>query len=172
TPGIAFDAAGSLFAVVGSGANPSQLYSLNTTSANATLIGSTGTTGVNAIAIRTDSLTTSIGDETAAELPARFELGQNYPNPFNPTTTIRYSLPAASRVLLTVYNMLGQEVSTLVDRTIEAGSYTSIWDGRTSTGSPAATGLYLYKLQATRLDGAASGNADSFVETRKMLLLK
>ncbi len=172
TPGIAFDAAGSLFAVVGSGANPSQLYSLNTTSANATLIGSTGTTGVNAIAIRTDSLTTSIGDETAAELPARFELDQNYPNPFNPTTTIRYSLPAASRVRLTVYNMLGQEVSTLVDRTIEAGSYSSIWDGRTSTGSPAATGLYLYKLQATRLDGAASGNADSFVETRKMLLLK
>jgi hypothetical protein len=172
TPGIAFDAAGSLFAVAGTGANPSQLYQLNTSNANATLIGSTGVAGVNAIAIRTDSLTTSVGEEVAAEVPARFQLDQNYPNPFNPSTTIRYSVPVSSQVRLSVYNMLGQEVSALVDRTLPAGSYTSVWDGRTITGAPAATGLYLYKLQATRLDGAASGAKDSFVETRKMLLLK
>ena len=172
TPGIAFDAAGSLFAVVGTGTNPSQLFALSTTNANGTLIGATGVNGVNAIAIRTDSLTTSVGEERASELPARFELGQNYPNPFNPSTSIRYSLPVTSQVRISVYNMLGQEVSRLVDLTMQAGTYTSIWDGRTLAGSPAATGMYLYKLQATRLDGTASGSAHSFVETRKMLMLK
>jgi len=172
TPGIAFDAAGDLYATVGSGASPSQIYQLDRTTAAATLIGPTGTTGVNAIAIRTGSNPSSIAEPVAGEIPVRFELAQNYPNPFNPSTTIKFSLPHVSNVRLTVYNMLGQEVGRLVDGVMPAGSYTSLWDGRTPSGSPAATGMYLYKLQATRLDGTASGATDSFVETRKMLLVK
>jgi hypothetical protein len=68
--------------------------------------------------------------------------------------------------------MLGQEVSTLMDRAMPAGTYSSVWDGRAAGGAPAASGLYLYKLQATRLEGAAAGADHLFVETRKMLLLK
>jgi hypothetical protein len=172
TPGIAFDPSGTLYAVAAIGTGPSQLYQLDRSTAAATLIGSTGQTGINAIAILTDTVTTSIAEPVAGEVPAQFALSQNYPNPFNPSTTIRFSLPSVSQVRLTVYNMLGQEVSRLVNGVVPAGSYTSVWDGRTWTGSPAASGMYLYKLEATRLNGAASGLRDSFVETRKMLLVK
>lgn len=81
-------------------------------------------------------------------LPARFELAQNYPNPFNPSTTIRYSLPVNSTVRLTVYNVLGQEIRTLVNEIQNAGEQTVVWDGRDNQGIMAGSGLYIYLLQA------------------------
>ena len=94
-------------------------------------------------------------------LPTDFALAQNYPNPFNPTTIIEFDVPVRSHVTLTVYNMLGQEVVTLVDQGRDAGFHQVDWDGRSSSGSSVSSGIYFYKLEA-----------DSFVQTKKMMLLK
>jgi hypothetical protein len=89
------------------------------------------------------------------ELPA-YRLSQNYPNPFNATTRISFDLPRAQRVSLKVYNLLGQKVATLADGVLTSGSHELSFDG-----SHLASGVYLYRL-----------DAGSFVQSRKMLLLK
>jgi len=89
-------------------------------------------------------------------VPAKFELSQNYPNPFNPTTTISYNLPEAANVKLTIFNLLGQEIKTLVNEFKEASVHTVNFDA-----SELNSGLYIYKLQA-----------GSQVQTRKMTLIK
>jgi len=95
-------------------------------------------------------------------VPTAYELSQNFPNPFNPATTIRYGLPKAERVTLKVYNLLGEEVVTLVDEAQrEAGYHAAIWDGRNRSGQPTASGIYIYRLRA-----------GSFVMTKKMVLAK
>ena len=94
-------------------------------------------------------------------IPREFDLYQNYPNPFNPNTTIRYALKQSTRVTLTVYNLLGQEVRTLVNAQQEAGYKTVIWDGLNNQGRKVASGIYLYRLEA-----------GDFVKTRKMVLMK
>jgi hypothetical protein len=99
---------------------------------------------------------TILGVDDKTGLPKEFALYQNYPNPFNPTTTIRYDLPKESYVLLKVYNILGQEVATLVDASQRSGRYSTILDG-----SRLASGMYFYQLQA-----------GTFVESKKLLLLR
>jgi hypothetical protein len=94
-------------------------------------------------------------------IPETYVLLQNYPNPFNPSTTIRYGLPAAGPVTLKVYNLLGQEVKTLVDEVQEAGFRTVEWDSRNNGNGLVGSGVYFYELRA-----------GSFVQERKMLLLK
>ena len=89
-------------------------------------------------------------------LPTGYALLQNYPNPFNPSTTISYTLPNSAEVQLRVYNLLGQEVGTLVQQLQPAGSYSVRFDA-----SKLTSGVYLYHLQA-----------GSFTEVRKMLLVK
>ena len=103
---------------------------------------------------------TAVAEETAA-IPQDFALDPNYPNPFNPTTTIRFSLPQAGEAELSLYNLLGQRVATLVKGAQEAGVHTLFWDGRDGQGRELASGVYLYRLQA----GVQ-------VETRKLLLLR
>ena len=92
------------------------------------------------------------------KLPSEFSLSQNYPNPFNPSTIISYQLPVASHVSLKVYDMLGREISTLVDEFKQAGSYNSHYS---ILNSQLPSGIYFYRLQ--------SGN---FVSTKKMILIK
>ena len=94
--------------------------------------------------------------EISSTIPDNFDLKQNYPNPFNPATTIQYSIPERSNVTLKVYDVLGNEVATLVNEEISAGIHKVDFNA-----SKLSSGVYLYKLQA-----------DSFVETRKMLLMK
>ena len=94
-------------------------------------------------------------------LPREFALDQNYPNPFNARTEIRYALPVDSDVQLEIYNILGQKVTTLADGKQKAGYHSLIWNGTTTSGDIAATGMYLYKL---------STNEKTFV--KKMLMLK
>lgn len=77
-----------------------------------------------------------------------FEFAQNYPNPFNPSTSFRFSLPTAAPVTLRIYNILGQEVATLVDGELAAGSHVVDWDGRDNFGRPLASGVFLAKLVA------------------------
>ena len=78
--------------------------------------------------------------------PTKFELSQNYPNPFNPTTTIKFSLPEAGNVKLTLFNILGQEVKTLVNESKESGVHTINFDA-----SELNSGMYIYKLEAAHL---------------------
>ncbi|MCB9069499.1 MAG: Ig-like domain-containing protein [Calditrichae bacterium] len=98
----------------------------------------------------------------AQNIPTEHELLQNYPNPFNPTTEIRYAVANSNRpVKLTIYDMLGREVRTLVNTNQTPGNYTAMWDGRSQNGNPVASGTYLYTL-----------SIGDFQQTRKMLLLK
>ena len=103
------------------------------------------------------------GQAGTARLPKVFSLAQNSPNPFNPATTISYSVPEGTlvQVKLTVYNIRGQLVRTLVDEVREPGSYTVYWDGRNDAGRQVASGVYFYRMRA-----------GDFVQTRKMVLLK
>tara|TARA_R100000963_G_C4641541_1_gene105173 strand:- start:1899 stop:2243 length:345 start_codon:yes stop_codon:yes gene_type:complete len=91
-----------------------------------------------------------------SQLPKSFSLGQNYPNPFNPTTNINFDLPQAADVQLTVFNMLGQRVMTLVDNRMEAGAHKVTFDARNL-----ASGMYMYRIEA-----------GSFINTKKMMLIK
>lgn len=88
--------------------------------------------------------------------PAKFELAQNYPNPFNPATSIKFTLPQSSDVTLKIYNALGQEVKTIVNRFMESGSHTINFDA-----SDLNSGIYFYKL-----------DAGQFSEVKKMTLIK
>jgi hypothetical protein len=131
------------------------------TSVSAKLEFSLGTAGTGQVWIDSVSITeistSTMGVEEAKEqCPTSFALHQNYPNPFNPTTTIRYSLPHKSQVLLTVYNTLGQQVATIVQAQQDAGSYEVKFDG-----SALASGVYIYRIQA-----------GSFVQAKKLLLVR
>lgn len=95
------------------------------------------------------------------EFPKEFNLAPNYPNPFNSITRIKYNLPENSDVHISIYDMLGRQVRTLVNQSQEAGYRTIIWNGMDDNGSPVSTGLYLYMIKA-----------GDFSQTRKMLLLK
>lgn len=97
----------------------------------------------------------------SANLPTSFGMSQNVPNPFNPTTQVSFALPKAAKVNLSVYNVLGQQVKTLVDGDMNAGYQTVTWDGTDRTGSQVASGVYFYKLRA-----------GDYSDTKKMLLLK
>jgi len=95
-------------------------------------------------------------------IPTTYELSRNFPNPFNPATTIRYGLPQAERVTLKVYNLLGEEVVTLLDNAgKKAGYHIAIWDGRNKNGQLMASGIYVYRMQA-----------GSLIMTKKMALVK
>ena len=86
---------------------------------------------------------------TSTNIPQNFELSQNYPNPFNPTTTIRYGLPKEEKVTLRIYNILGEEVVTLVNEELKAaGFHAAVWDGRNSSGQYVASGVFIYQLKA------------------------
>jgi hypothetical protein len=102
-------------------------------------------------------------EETAGkgDIPDTYVLVGAYPNPFNPSTQIRYGLPQMSHVSLTVFNMLGQEVARLVDEVQSEGYHVVRWDGRAGNGATATSGVYFYRIQA-----------EGFVETKKMVLLK
>ena len=90
-----------------------------------------------------------------------FALYQNYPNPFNPITTIRYDVPQVEHVRLIVYNLLGREVVTLVDKQKEAGRYSVLWNGTNKFGQPLSSGVYIYRIVSP-----------SFTKTHKLVLLK
>ena len=81
-------------------------------------------------------------------LPETFALHQNYPNPFNPNTTIRFDLPKASNVSLAIYDMMGREVTSLINSQIDAGYHFIQWDGSNNHGSFVAAGVYIYTIQA------------------------
>ncbi|MDP7437221.1 MAG: T9SS type A sorting domain-containing protein [Candidatus Marinimicrobia bacterium] len=94
-------------------------------------------------------------------LPDKFAFHQNFPNPFNPVTTLRYDLPENSFVNVTIYDMLGRGIRTLVNTTQDAGFKSVIWNATNDFGKPVSAGVYLYQIQA-----------GDFIQTKKMVLLK
>ena len=100
-------------------------------------------------------------DESNPGIPTDYKLSLNYPNPFNPITSFRYDLPELALVTLTVYDMLGREVTQLLNATQEQGFRSAQWDGTDSMGRPVGAGVYLYQIKA-----------GEFVKTKKMVLLK
>lgn len=102
-----------------------------------------------------------VGDNT--QIPDEYELNQNYPNPFNPLTTINYQLPDLSYVTLKIYDVLGTEVESLVNKEKPPGYYSV-----TFNGSNLSSGVYFYRLKVY----PAIGGAGSFIETKKMVLLR
>ena len=105
---------------------------------------------------------------TVSALPKEFALNQNYPNPFNPATAIDFAVPNNARVTLSVFNLLGQEIRTLVSGERQPGAYSVTWDGRDDFGKAVASGLYIYKMTAI----STSGEAGNFTQSRKLMLLK
>lgn len=103
------------------------------------------------------------GISTQDTRPVGFELAQNYPNPFNPSTTLRYTLRERSTIQLSVYTILGQEISQVVNRTSEAGSYEFLFDA-----SQLSSGVYFYRIEAA----SVSDPSNLFVETKKMILMR
>ena len=95
-------------------------------------------------------------DDANTKLPNEFSLSQNYPNPFNPSTTISYELPISGFVNLKIYDLLGREVATLVNKEQQKGNYQVSFDG-----SKLSSGVYYYRLQA-----------GDFIQTKKMILIK
>ena len=102
-----------------------------------------------------DTIVTSVG-QLASQVPLQFSLYQNFPNPFNPSTTIKFELPKSSHVSLAVYDILGRELSLLVNERRNAGGYEVKFDG-----SNLASGVYFYRLEA-----------GDFVQTKKLLILR
>jgi len=104
---------------------------------------------------------TDVAESEDRLIPELFYLSPNHPNPFNPSTTIEYSIPQRTHVTLSIYNILGEKIKTLVDRTLTAGNYSAVWDGKNESGRAAASGIYLYQIRTAE-----------FSESRKMLLVK
>jgi hypothetical protein len=98
----------------------------------------------------------------AGAIPSQYALFDNFPNPFNPTTAIRYALPEPQKVTLKIYNLFGQEVTSLLDGELKnSGYHIEYWDGRNRQGFAVASGVYLYQI-----------HMDNFSDTKKMVLVK
>jgi hypothetical protein len=104
---------------------------------------------------------TDVKVDKGAKVPTTFSLSNAYPNPFNPTTNIDFNIAKSGTVKLIVYNVLGQQVKTLINKEMKAGSFTVTWDGRNDFGAQVVSGVYFYRLES-----------QSFSVTKKMILLK
>lgn len=119
----------------------------------------------NGIGSFTKDVATSVSDH-GIDIPDEFGLAQNYPNPFNPSTVIEYQLPQSAEIKILIYNIQGQLIRTLVDEKSQPGYFKTQWHGLDDFGNPAASAIYIYRIEAR------SENSKSFVATKKMMLLR
>ena len=108
-----------------------------------------------------EAVTVLLAIDDGLASPTEFALNQNYPNPFNPSTQIQYALPTDANVSITIYDVMGREVRSLVNKTVSAGYHSTLWNATNDLGSPVAAGVYIYAIQA-----------GEFRSTKKMILLK
>lgn len=156
--GICFDESGDMIAVYN---NTTKLVVVDTLSGNFTEIGTVGFSRVKGIAVDGD-IVTGIGSENGtSNLPNEFSLMQNHPNPFNPTTQIEFTLPASANVKLSIYNIVGELVTELINNDLSAGYHSIEFNA-----SNFASGVYIYKIKAQAVDGK------SFEASKKMILMK
>jgi len=118
------------------------------------------------ITVTRDSLT-SVNSQSA-EVPSSFLLKQNFPNPFNGETNIIYSLPENRKVELTVYDILGTEIITLVNDFQAAGKFNVTWNGKNSYGTPMPSGIYFYRITAYR----GENRRNLWMDAKAMVYLK
>ena len=123
-------------------------------------VGARYTTGVSSL-ICEEGVEVPFGDVNDNLHPITFDLHQNFPNPFNPVTSIGYDIPEACEVQISIYNVLGQQVKTLVNEAHQPGYYSVQWDGTNSAGTVLPNGLYIYTIDA--------GN---FSSVKKLVLMK
>jgi hypothetical protein len=102
-----------------------------------------------------------LSSEDELGMPTEFALKQNYPNPFNPSTQIQYALPSESRVVISIYDLTGRKVSTLVNEVQSAGHRSVMWNATNEIGRQVSAGMYIYSIQA-----------GDFIQNRKMVLMK
>jgi hypothetical protein len=126
------------------------------------LIGSIGYKNITGISF--SPIVTGIKEKTP--FPIAFNLMQNYPNPFNPSTTIEYSIPKASNVKITIYNILGDVVNVIFNSLRDAGSYRTNWNALDGNGNKVSSGVYFYELKAV------TGSGQESIQMKKMILLK
>ncbi len=162
---IAFDENLNLFGVIGSTSELNDFVSINTSTGVGSVIGSVGFKHILGLAYLDQILTSVEGDDNET-IPSDYALKQNYPNPFNPITKIDFSLPAESDVKLIIYNILGQEVIQLVNNQMSAGNHSVTWNANDAGGNQLTSGIYLYKLTASGVNGG------EFQDIKKMILLK
>ena len=106
--------------------------------------------------------TSTVSVDDGEIIPEKFALNQNYPNPFNPSTQISFDVPlGGDHVMLNIYNILGQNVNTLINEVLSPGAYTMEWDATDVLGSPVASGIYFYELRSK-----------TFTARKKMLLIR
>tara|TARA_Y100000588_G_scaffold143117_1_gene157104 strand:- start:1202 stop:2140 length:939 start_codon:yes stop_codon:yes gene_type:complete len=105
--------------------------------------------------------TTVASADEGSILPSEYALFQNYPNPFNPSTQITFDVPTSEFVMLRVYNLLGQDVQTLINKSMAPGRYTVEWNGNDMLNNDVASGVYFYELRG-----------ESFISRKKMLLIR
>jgi hypothetical protein len=166
TNDMAFDEDNKLYGVVGASNQEGQLFEINQVNGTGTVIGTgVGFNHTVGVAFSINGPIVSVDGEGSI-IPAEYALKQNYPNPFNPKTKIEFSLPVAADVQLVVYNILGQEVVSLINEQKSAGNHSIFWNADDSKGIKLSSGIYLYKLKATGNDGS------EFQEIKKMVLLK
>ena len=95
------------------------------------------------------------------QLPTKFNLHQNYPNPFNPVTSINYQLAGDAHVTLIIYDIMGQNIRTVVNEDQSSGFRSVVWDGKDNYNNPVSSGVYFYRI-----------HADNYIQTRKMILMR
>ena len=115
-----------------------------------------------------DTLPTTSVREISHQIPSSFTLRQNYPNPFNPTTTVRFDIQKQSVTEIAVYNLLGQKVATLISQNLMPGTYSAVWNGLTSKGLSAGSGVYFIRMTAQPADGKSG----IFSSLQKIVLMK
>jgi len=108
---------------------------------------------------------TNIGETL---IPTNYSLEQNFPNPFNPSTTIKYSLPYSSEVIIRIYNIIGQEIITLVNQIENSGYKTVIWNGIDQNGNQVPSGVYIYRIDVRNI----SDTRIKYSDVKKMILMK
>ena len=106
-------------------------------------------------------VTITLAIEDGLTIPMEFALQQNYPNPFNPSTQIQYALPTDATVSITIYDLMGREVRSLVNKQVNAGYHSTLWNATNAMGAPVSAGVYIYTI-----------TANEYRDVKKMILLK
>ena len=109
----------------------------------------------------TDPVSVLLASEEEIAIPTVYALEQNYPNPFNPSTQIRYAIPEETMVTISIYDMMGRKVRTLVNQSVSPGYHTTLWNATNDKGTAVSAGMYIYTIQA-----------GSYHHMKKMVLLK
>jgi hypothetical protein len=160
TNDLLFDEGLNLYGVIGSASEMNDFISINPATGVGTIVGSVGMKNILGLAY-IETTPTTVEDENYGNIPSEYTLFQNYPNPFNPNTIITYHLPNSGHVTLKVFDILGNELATLVNEELTAGEYEFEFSSHSGEVRNLPSGVYFYQLRA--------GN---FVQTRKMVLLK